>query len=381
VRLAWKERVSPLGEVSVSPRVIGAVARELRARRRRRVVTKWVGGTLVSAATATGAVVLTLFLTQHPRRVSTEASGGAPGQGVPRGRSAPTPGSHVLRVSEGMGGPAWRQRVVAAGDDFRAPASGPIRIVGDEGSELVLEPGGELRVVEADATRKFELSRGAVHAHVKKLLADERFIVGTPEAEVEVHGTQFRVSLDDSRGTCLAGGVVTRVSVSEGVVTVTSSGHEERLLPGDHWSSTCPLTTASDRASNRASEPGPNRASPSRERDRKGSRFGYKKGRLGPDLEPTAAGSTLAAQNDLFSSAVRARRNGRHSDALQRFERFVREYPSSPLVESAIVNRMRLLHTSDHQAAADAATEYLSRFPDGFARAEAQTVLSAPPTR
>ncbi len=389
VRLAWKERPSPRTELS--PHVIGTVARELRARRRRRVVAKWVGGGLGSVTAATGAIVLALFLTRHPQ-VSTGASAVVPDQVALADHSASVSNSRVLRVWEGtVDGvkPPSQQRIVAAGDDFRAPAAGPIRIVGDEGSELVIEPGGGVHVVEADAIRKFQLLRGAVRAHVKKLLVGERFIIGTADAVVEVHGTQFRVSLEDSGGTCAAGGTVTGVSVSEGVVTVAWPGHEERLLPGDRWMSRCPLAVASDR-----------KTSSGAQQNRKGTRSRRKLSHADPVLavgesRPSAsvgrkdpdsgaaspATSNLAAQNDLFSAAVRAKRNGQLLDSQRRFERLVREYPTSSLVEGALVNRMRLLTTTDRQKAVTAAADYLSRFPDGFARGEAQTILIAPSKR
>jgi hypothetical protein len=86
--------------------------------------------------------------------------------------------------------------------------------------------------------------------------------------------------------------------------------------------------------------------------------------------------SQLAAQNDLFVAAARARRQGHPSQALDLFERFVETYPDSSLLESALVQRMRLLRTSGTPGAgAQAATRYLVQFPDGFARGEAEQVL------
>jgi hypothetical protein len=86
--------------------------------------------------------------------------------------------------------------------------------------------------------------------------------------------------------------------------------------------------------------------------------------------------SQLAAQNDLFVAAARARKQGRPSQALDLFERFVETYPDSSLLESALVQRMRLLRAGGTPgAAAQAATRYLGQFPDGFARTEAEQVL------
>jgi hypothetical protein len=108
--------------------------------------------------------------------------------------------------------------------------------------------------------------------------------------------------------------------------------------------------------------------------------------------------SSLAGQNDLFSSALRAKRGGQARRAIELFERFVRSYPASSLVESALAQRMRLLAQPGTQARAQAraqdsiaarlsspdssaksaAADYLARFPDGFARAEARALLERP---
>ena len=70
----------------------------------------------------------------------------------------------------------------------------------------------------------------------------------------------------------------------------------------------------------------------------------------------------------LFAAAVRAHRDGNDSAALRLFDRFIRSYPDAGLFESAVVQRMRVLAVSEPRAAAAAATRYLQRFPDGFAR-------------
>jgi hypothetical protein len=86
--------------------------------------------------------------------------------------------------------------------------------------------------------------------------------------------------------------------------------------------------------------------------------------------------SSLAEQNDLFASAVAAKQSGEGAVALARFEAFVRRYPASPLAENASVERMRLLRATDPARARVAARAYLGRWPDGFARSEAEGVLS-----
>ena len=88
--------------------------------------------------------------------------------------------------------------------------------------------------------------------------------------------------------------------------------------------------------------------------------------------------SELAAQNDLFASAVHAKRRGQGSQAVRIFERLGRLYPTGPHAESAAVQRMKLLVVVDRDAARRAASEYLSRYPAGFARVDARQILDAP---
>ena len=80
----------------------------------------------------------------------------------------------------------------------------------------------------------------------------------------------------------------------------------------------------------------------------------------------------------MFASAVRAKRRGHGSQAVRIYERFSREYPNSPLAESAAAQRMKLLVAIDPVAARRAANDYLSHYPNGFARAEAHQLLDTP---
>ena len=47
--------------------------------------------------------------------------------------------------------------------------------------------------------------------------------------------------------------------------------------------------------------------------------------------------SELAAQNDLFAAALRAKRRGQGSQAVRIFERLTHQYPTGPLAESDTV--------------------------------------------
>ena len=390
--MAWRD-VHSSRHAEMSPDVIGAVAIELHARGRRRRyyrALRWTGGACAGAAAVIGAVALVASHgRERPGRLDRMVAAGesAPGGEGATGAEA-TRASRLLLVLEETNSASRSplpDRFVSAGDTFRAGEHGTVRIGSAAGTEVVVEPGGVLHVLEVDATKKFALLLGAVHVRVAKLLPGERFIIETAHTKVEVHGTQFRVSLVDGAPGC--GGMVTKVSVSEGVVSVDSAGQGERLLPGDDWTSKCAPSPAPEQ-----DQPG-SRRKLARRRSLSKARLGVgaanvarmpaaNGGQLDPggstSLAAAPSASQLAAQNDLFASAVRAKRDGRAEDALLRFDRFVRQYPGSSLVESALVHRMRVLAWLDRRAAVEAATGYLRRFPDGFARGEAQLLLNAP---
>ena len=78
----------------------------------------------------------------------------------------------------------------------------------------------------------------------------------------------------------------------------------------------------------------------------------------------------------MFADAMAAKRRGDSGEALADFDRFLARYPSSPLAESATVERMRLLRSADSGRATAAARQYVGRYPNGFARAEAEAILA-----
>jgi len=94
--------------------------------------------------------------------------------------------------------------------------------------------------------------------------------------------------------------------------------------------------------------------------------------------EPTLA-SDLGEQNDGFHKALEAKKRGAKREALAAFDAFVARYPSSPLVESALAQRMQLLRTMDSVRARAAAEQYLGRYPRGFAASEAESIRRASP--
>jgi ferric-dicitrate binding protein FerR (iron transport regulator) len=367
---------------------VAAIERGLRARRRRRVMERGLVVTGVAAAASLALLVggLTFLHPGAPGEVATGA--GAHGLTV---LSSPPAGGGAAGVMVGGGAapvPLARGMALSRGLRLVAPRAGEVRIGAARGTNLTLEGGGEMAIGEDGAVQRYELRTGAVRAQVAKLVPGERFIVATADSEIEVHGTAFRVAVVPADPGC-GGGTITRVSVSEGVVTVRRDGVEARVLPGQVWPERCvaALRPQAAAAASGAQEP----ASASTGTPSGPHRGGAHAGRaalgagaiddaldaeamLAPD-QPAFSRSELAAQNDLYAAAVRAKREGRGSEAIRIFERFGRQYPRSPLAESAAAQRMKLLGAIDLAAARRAAADYLRRYPSGFARAEAEGLI------
>ncbi len=203
----------------------------------------------------------------------------------------------------------------------------------------------------------FELAAGSIHADVAKLAPDERFLVRTADAEIEVRGTSFDVSRVVADASC-GDGTTTRVAVREGTVLVRSRGTEALVHANEVWPAGCSATPApsslappSSNASNAASSE--RRASPS-------------------------GGSDLGAQNDLFERAIARKRAGDGPGAIASFELFLARYPASHLAQSARAERMKLLRGVDREKGRAAARDYLQHHPSGFARADADVILASP---
>jgi hypothetical protein len=269
-----------------------------------------------------------------------------------------------------------------------SPPAGEVRFGAPRGTTLTLEGGGEVAVKDATNIQRYELKEGAIRAKVAKLVTGERFIIATADAEVEVHGTAFRVAVVPVDPAC-GGGTITRVAVTEGVVSVRRDGVEVRVTPGHVWPEKCePLAPAAAAAPAAPSTHIRVRGGASRTNGMRVTAPAVAEETPAPTEAPAPVvtppeaapltKSELAAQNDMFAAAVRAKRRGQGSQAVRIFEHFTRQYPTSPLAESAAAQRMKLLAVIDSVAARRAATEYLSRYPTGFARLDARHLLDAP---
>ncbi len=327
---------------------IAEMARRLRARRLRRARAPWIALTAAAAAAALVAVGL-----RH---------GSSPPEMTAMRAAAPTPivasdvAGSVLVVSSGHTTPVRDGVSLETGDHVLTLLDGGVTLALATGSRLALEGGGDVAILNHGATQLFELETGALRADVAKLAPGQRFVIRTSDAEVEVRGTSFRVATGAPDTRC-GQSSKTQVHVFEGVVTVrTGQTAPAALHPGDSWPacpSEAPAPSAPPPPAVPASAPAPS---------------------SDPELappRPRGTSSDLAAENDLFDRAMSAKRRGDPAAAVAALDRLLGRYPACPFAESAALERMKLLASIDRSRAAEAAREYLRRYPAGFGRAEA----------
>lgn len=334
-------------------RSVQTIERALRARARRRA---FLLGAAVTASAA--AILLVAWLPASPpeaRNVSISVASADRGAAVRAGGGAPQQASSGVELS--------------VGQRLETPNDGGATLRLSTGTSITLSGRTSFRVDSQGPSERFSLERGELSAHVAKLTGGRRFLVDTPDAEVEVRGTRFRLRVFDSADTCASR---TRLEVTEGVVEVRARAGIERVSAGERWPRDCtpevpravePVASASvapphhDRA-----RPRPPNTAPA------------------PAEAPAPPGvaehdSSLTLQNDLFAQGVALRRQGDVSGALRTYAALIGRFPSSPLAENAMVERLRILASLRDASAQEEAKRYLARYPHGFAVAEARRAL------
>lgn len=327
-----------------------ALRARARARRRRRIV-----GSLAVAAGAAALVGAGVFAARHePTAASTELG------------HVHEPTGAVTVVQNGHAATLGADAVIAEGSELRTPAGAEARLDFASGTRVTIGGETHVRLVEQSKKKRFALEAGSISAKVAKLRSGERFVVATSDTEIEVHGTEFRVSVVKADPSCGAG-TPTRLLVTEGVVAVRHAGVESLVAAGETWprcrepssavAPNAPPPPASD--GNAAPPPVPHPAVVHR-----------------PPAPAASAGTPLAEQNELYREAMRLKQEGRPAAAIATLDRLVERYPHGPLSESARLQRMRILATTERARAATAAKDYLERHPDGFGRTEAEALLA-----
>jgi len=348
------EAEGPPASAEERARAIQVVAAALSQRARKRRMGRVAQWTSACAA-AVAVVAATAGVTRHVLRRDAPVAV-APSLALARSVQivAHPIGSGASVVVSGAPAPLADGRQLAEGSHLVTPPNGQATLAFSTGTSVMLGEGTDLTINGDGAMQQLRLAGGWVGLHVAKLGPGQRFLVTTSDAEVEVRGTQFRVSIARPDPAC-GGGTPTRVSVTEGVVTVRHDGLESRVAAGDQWPVGC-----SDGAVRTAQSW---TAIPSAK---------------AATVAPTVA-STLAERNDLWEQIVTAKQQGNLSLALSTCDRFVAKYPAGPLSEDARVEHMRLLRTVAPARAAVAARQYMTSYPNGFARGEAEAIVAGMP--
>jgi ferric-dicitrate binding protein FerR (iron transport regulator) len=352
---------------------IEAIASALNAKTRRRTRRTWAFGLSAAAALAVASYA-GVRAASHPALIAST-------QPVSAVASPSGSGTAILRGSRAE--PLVGVASLGQGGQLVAGNSGGATIHLSTGTELSIAHDTRVSLESVGASERFFLAEGVLDAKVAKLGASERFVVRTPDTEVEVRGTQFRVAIVEPDINC-GNGARTRVSVSEGLVEVRGAGATSYVHPGESWPAGCAVSPAAN----------PERVAQSISSARKLSAHGEPQRAVmerAAASDPSTArdsavqpqsgakeASSIAQQNELFSEAAAARRAGDSARAASAYELLMARYPASPLAESAAVQRMNLLGTSDPVSAKVAARQYLARYPQGYARNEAEALLARP---
>ncbi len=97
-----------------------------------------------------------------------------------------------------------------------------------------------------------------------------------------------------------------------------------------------------------------------------------------PPVPKEKADDQLARHNELYLQALSLKRAGDVSAAVKKLDAVLAE-GRSPLEETALAQKMKWLSATDRPAARAVAQSYLERFPMGFGRADAETLVLETP--
>jgi hypothetical protein len=264
-------------------------------------------------------------------------------------------GDVVVR-SRGAERPVTAGDVLQAGDALEARSGGSVTLGLSSGDVRLLSAGRIDIVSTTAAERRLRVALGTVEVDLpRKLPQGQSLIMETPDAQVRVVGTAFRVDVNLDA----AGKPATEVNVRRGTVWVSQRGERRATLgAGSKWRS------APEPASEVAA------AAPPKGEPRAGA---FAKAASSRTVE---AQGTLAEENRLYESALAARNVGDDRRAAEAFGQLLSRYPRSVLREQSLAERFRALDRAGQVSQAVAsARRYLAAYPEGFAKADAERIV------
>jgi FecR protein len=318
------------GQAEASARIsrdklVPSVVLAIEARIRRRRIVQ--GGVVLAVAAS---ALLTVRFALHTRSMAPAHSAAM----APMLQDLSGRGHLLFRAGaqQSISGPM----VLAVGDRVHLGDDGGSRLEFADGTHVDMEAGTDIRIGELGTRRRILIDHGRLDVRVAKLGEGDRFMIATPDSEMEVHGTIFAVEAGLPSPACAATPVSTRVRVSEGVVSVRNHGEMVYLHAGDVWpcsenAATVPAATAPESPPANAGRAGV-----------RPPRVAIRPSRL-PLAQADNAGSSLAEQNDLFAQAIAAERKNQRELALRKLDELLRRFPGGPLDESARAERNKIL--------------------------------------
>lgn len=368
-----ENEAAPAVDTKDRANAINAIERAIRERAKKKTRLRWMIG--AAAIAASFLAIASTKLLMHSHEMISVAVAHTSGN-----VSVTSPNVPGVAAADGAN--------VSAGSRIVTHDDGHAVLALSTGTRLAIDDSSDFSVVEEDQTQVFSLTSGSMRADVAKLKPGQRFIIRTADAEVEVHGTSFSVGIVPADNAC-GGGSITRVVVYEGVVTVRHAGDEARVPKGDSWPSNCSAATTPDStnsssdvtpdttaASTTVLELPPNTPDDAPQTNQPATTAHASRA---TNHSRKTGSSPLAEENDIFESGLTAERDGLTAGAISDFERYLSLYPNGPLAEHAAVRRMNLLRTADHARAVQAAKDYLARYPNGFARSDANAIVAEKP--
>jgi len=227
-----------------------------------------------------------------------------------------------------------------AGDRVRTNAVSGTILVLSTGTRLAIAGKSDVQLRESGANQRFWLESGGLRATVAKLGPHERFLLQTSDSEIEVHGTVFSVKV---RSNSVNGGR-TQICLEEGQVVWRQAGRETKMVASDgHWVGCEEPPAEAGLAPASATTDGPAvEKPPSSKRSGLGVQPKAHTREVPTDIARQLLKSNLGEQNDLFSAAMTAEREGNPALAIARLETLLARYPDGSLAESAKTEIARL---------------------------------------